>query len=531
MSSLTPSRKPQKTNNTSLVSLLTRIVVLMLFDGMASLFIWLLMSDGFWQLALMMGVITLFVNIVFLREDGYPLRWMAPGLSFMLLLSVYPIIFSIYIAFTNFGSGHLLPKVQALDVLAQRTFLPEDGVEYEYTLFQDGAGNFALWLVGEDGTGSLASVGGRATAAELGIASVDESGVPETITGYGKLDRVGVVKSLTEIDGVEFGEPPNVVQVTATLGRAAELESRYVYDEAEDAVLDRQSGLLYYANAQSGQFVAESGEELFPGYQTNVGANNFRRFLTNPAFRGPLVQIFVWTFMFALLSVFFSFALGLLIAIAFGRDMPFRTLIKAGLIIPWAIPNVITVLVWKGLFNPLNGVISNGLAAVFNQPIGWPPVFADPLWVKVALIVINVWLAFPYFMLINSGALQAIPQDIFEAADLDGANGWQRFRFLTLPLLLVGVGPLLIASFTANFNSFNVIFLFNGGGPPMANTSTPAGHSDILISYVYRLAFQGSSQDFGYASAITMIIFVVMLVATLVQFRYMRIWEEIGEGV
>ncbi|HEX6385596.1 MAG TPA: maltose transporter permease, partial [Anaerolineae bacterium] len=101
-----------------------------------------------------------------------------------------------------------------------------------------------------------------------------------------------------------------------------------------------------------------------------------------------------------------------------------------------------------------------------------------------------------------------------------------------LPMLLVGVGPLLIASFTANFNSFNVIFLFNGGGPPMVGTSTPAGHSDILISYVYRLAFApGGGQDFGYASAITMIIFVILVAVTIFQYRYMRIWEEVGQNV
>ncbi|MCA9924376.1 MAG: ABC transporter permease subunit, partial [Anaerolineales bacterium] len=118
------------------------------------------------------------------------------------------------------------------------------------------------------------------------------------------------------------------------------------------------------------------------------------------------------------------------------------------------------------------------------------------------------------------------------AAEIDGANAWQQFRYLTLPLLLVGVGPLLIGSFIANFNSFNTIYLFNDGGPPIAGAATPAGHSDILISYVYRLAFGGGGgQDFGYAAAISMIIFVILLLFTLLQFRYMRIWEGVGENV
>ena len=181
-------------------------------------------------------------------------------------------------------------------------------------------------------------------------------------------------------------------------------------------------------------------------------------------------------------------------------------------------PAVITLLVWRGILNPLAGVIPNMLQSIFNQPVGWPPFFSDPYWVKVALIAINVWLAYPYFMLISSGALQAIPTDMYEAAEIDGANVWQQFRNLTLPMLLVGVGPLLIASFTANFNSFNVIYLFNQGGPPMVGTATPAGHSDILLSYVYRLAFAaGTAQQFGYASAIALVgIFAGGLFATFV---------------
>ncbi len=115
---------------------------------------------------------------------------------------------------------------------------------------------------------------------------------------------------------------------------------------------------------------------------------------------------------------------------------------------------------------------------------------------------------------------------MYEAADIDGANAWQQFRGLTLPLLLVAVGPLLISSFTVNFNSFNVIYLFNSGGPPMVGTSTPAGHSDILISYVYNLAFGRGLNEFGYASAITFIIFLMMIVVTLFQSRRMQAWEE-----
>ncbi|MBP8947675.1 MAG: ABC transporter permease subunit, partial [Candidatus Promineofilum sp.] len=246
----------------------------------------------------------------------------------------------------------------------------------------------------------------------------------------------------------------------------------------------------------------------------------------DPSFRGPLLRIFAWNVTFALLSVLFSFALGLMIAIVFGRTMPGQRIIKSLLIIPFAVPQVITLLVWRGILNPLEGVVPNMLQSIFNQPVGWPPFFADPTWVKVALILINVWLAYPYFMLISSGALQAIPTDMYEAADIDGASPWQAFRGLTLPLLLVAVGPLLISSFTVNFNSFNVIYLFNSGGPPMVGTALPAGHSDILISYVYNLAFGRGLALYGYASAITIMIFFMMVLVTIFQHRRMATWEE-----
>jgi ABC-type sugar transport system permease subunit len=135
-------------------------------------------------------------------------------------------------------------------------------------------------------------------------------------------------------------------------------------------------------------------------------------------------------------------------------------------------------------------------------------------------------------MLVCSGALQAIPHDLYEAAEVDGANAWRSFWNITLPLLLVSVGPLLIASFTFNFNNFNVIYLFNKGGPPIPGTPTPAGHTDILISYTYRLAFAGQrGSDYGYAAAITFVIFVLLSLITTFNFRYAKVWEEVSENV
>jgi ABC-type sugar transport system permease subunit len=135
-------------------------------------------------------------------------------------------------------------------------------------------------------------------------------------------------------------------------------------------------------------------------------------------------------------------------------------------------------------------------------------------------------------MLICSGALQAIPSDIYEAAEVDGASIWQRFWGITLPLLLVAVGPLLIASFTFNFNNFTVIYAYNEGRPPIPGTPTPAGYTDILISYTFRLAFEsGRGAEYGYAAAMTIVIFLIVASITLFQYRFMGQWEEVSENV
>ena len=211
------------------------------------------------------------------------------------------------------------------------------------------------------------------------------------------------------------------------------------------------------------------------------------------------------------------------------ESFPFKKLIRSLLIIPYTVPALITILIWRGMLNPRTWRDLPHPEGLF----GWaPPWFTDEWWAKIAILIVNLWLSYPYFMLICSGALQSISEDYYDAAQVDGASPWQQFRNITLPLLLVAVGPLLVASFTFNFNNFNLIYLFNAGGPPMAGTPTPAGHTDILISYVYNLAFSGSrGVNYGFASAITIIIFFIVGAITLFQFRYTRMWEEVSENV
>jgi ABC-type sugar transport system permease subunit len=211
------------------------------------------------------------------------------------------------------------------------------------------------------------------------------------------------------------------------------------------------------------------------------------------------------------------------------RDFPFKKIIRSLLLIPYTIPGLISIIMWRGMMNSEFGVINRFLEAAF----GWAPHWmTEPFWAQVAILIVNLWLGYPYFMLVTSGALQSIPSDIYEAAVIDGATGWQRFRHITLPLLLVAVGPLLIASYVFNFNNFNLIYLFIAGGPPIVGASTQAGHTDILLSYVYKLAFESSGRgvQYGLASAISIVVFAIVGTITLVQYRFTNMWEEVSEN-
>jgi ABC-type sugar transport system permease subunit len=199
------------------------------------------------------------------------------------------------------------------------------------------------------------------------------------------------------------------------------------------------------------------------------------------------------------------------------------------LILPYAIPAFISALIWRGLFNTDLGVINQILQATIGSSVRW---LQDPLWAKVALLILNLWLGFPYMMIICLGALQSINAEMYEAALVDGATSWQQFRHITLPLLMVSVAPLLVSSFSFNFNNFSVIYLLTSGRPPIAGAQTPAGHTDILISYTYRLAFEsGRGTDYGLASAVTLVIFLITGVITFFNFRFTGALEDVSKNV
>ena len=513
-------------------NLLTFLIVFVV-DIALGFFAFKLFSLGYIPLGVCFVLIIIMISVAFLVPKAYMFKWMAVGLSAWLLFSIFPIVYTIYNAFTNYGDGHLITHAQAIDQIQAQTYLPETGKAYQWIAYRSANNEYLLWLKDAEGNTTLVTQvdleGDHEiplVTGENGIGELDQEGAPVTIEGYTRLNRIlaSTDKNLTKI---RFGDPENTIQVRSPT-EAAELQPLYAYDPDTNTFINQVTGLVFFD--KEGTYTAQNGDRLIPGYTAVVGTKNFVQFINSPGLRGPLVTIVIWNFLFATFSLLLTFSVGLLISIIYG-DPKFKgkKILRSLLLIPYTIPSLITILIWRGMFNPDLGVINRMLEAVFNISPRW---FTQPWLARTALLVVNTWLGYPYWMLVTSGALQSIPGDIYEAAEIDGASGVQKFWAITLPLLLVSVGPLMISSFIFNFNNFNLIYAFINGGPPIPTATTQAGYTDIIISYVYNLAFaSGRGVQYGYASAISLILFILIAVMSLLQFKFTNMWEEVGENV
>ncbi len=240
------------------------------------------------------------------------------------------------------------------------------------------------------------------------------------------------------------------------------------------------------------------------GHYRFVGLANFIDILASRGYRitEPLSFYFTLavTLTWTLVNVALHLALGLGLALLLKDPLlKLRGMFRVLLIVPWAVPNYITALTWKGLFHRQFGAINGLLALLHIEPVSWFTHFSTAFAANVAT---NTWLGFPFMMVVALGALQSIPQDLYEAAEVDGASRWVQFRHITLPLLQPALLPAVILGSIWTFNMFNIIYLVSGG--------EPGGSTDILVSEAYRWAFQRNEQ-YGFAAAYSVLIFFVLL--------------------
>lgn len=227
-----------------------------------------------------------------------------------------------------------------------------------------------------------------------------------------------------------------------------------------------------------------------------VGIDNYINIFKDKIFYSTLLRTVIWTG----INVCFHVGVGMFLAILLNRKLPGKTLIRVLLILPWAVPQYIAALAWKGMFNVEYGAVNIALTKVFgaNAAIPW---LSDPKWSFIASIITNIWLGIPFMMMIALGGLQSIPQELYEAADVDGATGWQKIKSITLPLLKPVMTPAIILGTVWTFNMVNVIYIITSGAA--------SEEAQILVTLVYKKAFE--YYRYGYAAAFSVIIFAILL--------------------
>jgi arabinogalactan oligomer/maltooligosaccharide transport system permease protein len=474
-----------------------------------------------WAALVILILVTIGIDYVYLSKRTLPLKYLVPGTIFALMFQVYPVLYSANIAFTNYGTGHVLTKEQALAQLASLPSTVEEGERFKMTVVasEGGNGDLALYLVDANDNAFLGTADGL-TPVDPAEVTTNDSGRVVTVGDYTALNLGQAQDRQDELLAFEVPTDRGVITVQS-LTAAVIRPSRYQYDEATGELTDVDTGTVY--TESGGNFVAPDGTKITPGWRVYIGFANFSEVFTSSAVAGPFVRVFIWNFVFAVGSVFLTFVLGLALAMTLNHPrLRGRRVYRSLLVVPYALPSFMTVLVWRGMFQPDYGVINQ----IFHANINW---LQSAIVAKIAILLVNTWLGYAYFFLVSTGALQAIPAELVEAAAVDGASPWRAFRNVTFPLLMVAVAPLLISSFAFNFNNFNVIYLLTGGGPPIPGAQTPAGQTDILISYTYRLAFErGSGTDFGLASAISILIFIIVAGISAISFTRTRALEELA---
>ncbi|MBC9955802.1 ABC transporter permease subunit [Yimella sp. cx-51] len=472
--------------------------------------------------------VALLVLAVYGTRKAVPMKYLLPGLLLLLGLQVWPIVYTGATAFTNYGQGHLASKE---DATAQNL---------AYSVQQvPGSPNYKLSVAVPEGqpveSGPLTFLltdekGKTFVGTEDGLKDLDPAKATISDTGFNKgkitaaegyrILNLGEANKRKDLQA--FAVPTATGGIKASgIAQAYEGKPSLVWDKKSDTIKDSKTGQVYVA--KDARWVPQNGQgsPLPVGWKENVGLQNFKDIFTNDTLRSGFLKVFAWNIAFPLLSVLTTFVLGMLLALLLNDSrIKGRGIYRSLLILPYAIPVFVSALVWASMFNQDFGLI-NGMTGL---NIDW---LGDPWAARAAILLTNLWLGFPYMFVVCTGALQSIPNDVLEAAKIDGAGPIRTLRSVIMPLLLVAVGPLLIASFAFNFNNFGLIYLLTGGGPFTGGNST-VGSTDLLITMSYRLAIEGTSPNFGLASAIAVIIFIIVGLLSFPGFLKTKALEEVN---
>lgn len=460
-------------------------------------------------LALPLYGIAVAFALLFTSRRFYAQRFLFPALAGVALFTLLPVGYTVWLGFTNFSSFNLLSFERVREIHLGET-VADPASERKFALVAQGN---AYRVVLEGETDTLVSE------------PVSLDGTPREVRAYAApapsdpLPLKAVVPLREALSAVTVKAPDGTLLRLSGLRTFSGL--RPAWQPGPDGTLrNTTDGSVLTPDWSRGFYITAAGETVAPGWRVMVGWDNFARVLGNPGIREPMVAIFGWTVLFAFGSVAATFVLGLLLAsVLQWPHLKGKALYRLLLILPYAVPGFISILVFKGLFNQNFGEINVILKAVFGVAPNWS---TDPNLARTMILIVNTWLGYPYMMLLAMGFLQSVPEDQKQSAAIDGAGPVRSFLSITLPQILPPFVPLLISSFAFNFNNLVLIVLLTGGGPDRPGTLVPAGETDILGSFTYRIGFRDSGQQFGLAGAITLLIFVLVTVIAYANLVMMR---------
>lgn len=482
--------------------------------------LWLVVAfhlNGQWMFALLFLVLGTSLGVVFTKRTLMSHRYIFPAVAGLGVFVIFPLLYTIGISFSNYSSSNLLSEERVRGQLMSQTY-QQEGNAFELTLYQAGE-LVRLYLESSEADTPQRFVSSPLNLAnqetrQIGIQAVDASPAQQP------LEMRAIIQARDSLQGLRLLTPDGAELRMAGLRQFAPMVDRYEARE-DGSLYDRRDDRVLTPDPASGFFVADNGESITPGWPVNVGFTNYTKIFTDPDIRGPFMQIFVWTFVFAALTVVFTLAVGFVLASLLQWDqLKGKAVYRTLLILPYAVPAFISILIFKGMFNQHFGEVNMILDTLFGVRPEW---FTDPWLARSMLLIVNTWLGYPYMLLLCMGLIQAIPQDLYEASAVDGGGPITNLFKITLPLIIKPLTPLLIAAFAFNFNNFVLIALLTGGNPDILGASTPAGTTDLLVSYTYRIAFQDAGQNFGLAAAIATLIFLLVAGMSLLNLRLSKV--------
>ena len=394
-----------------------KVITLLILSSLLVMLAQQAFASGEYAIAIFLAVSTLAINYIYLTKRSVPLKFFLPGLLFLLAFVVGPILYTLAMSGYTYQTGNTLSKPEAI-IQIQKLGITQDSNQtiFDVTIGKNSSGDLSL-LYFDSLTNEFAiSTEKNRTIEPESTVVKDEFDIPSGSPNFKALteDELGVLDE--QIPSLKFYYSEEFYLGLEGFQAASLYKKSLQFNETSGDFQSLTNNDIYRDNGR-GNFANLNNPEdiLQPGWRAPIWFENYTNLFSEERLRTPFIKVFVWTVSFAGLSVLTTFALGLLLAIALNKAIRGRRFYRSILILPYAMPSVMSILIWGGMFNTDFGAINS----LFGTDIAW---FQNAAFARTAVIVVNLWLGFPYFYLVASGALQAIPAELSEAAAIDGAS-------------------------------------------------------------------------------------------------------------